>query len=211
MTIKTYLDKFPFISINRGMLPDQAVEFGKILLASDFSIIETPLNSPNPFDTIQRMASEFGSDALIGAGTVTTINQVDQVKNAGGNLIVSPNCNTEVIRRTKQLGMVSLPGIISPSEAFQAIEAGADGLKLFPFEMITVNGLKALKAVLPPNVLLLPVGGIDSFNWQSLFLAGACGFGIGSSLFKPGISLDNFQQNTLAFKSSWEVFQLQTT
>lgn len=187
--LKPYLDHCPLVAILRGLAPDNAVAVADKLLFAGFSVIEVPLNSPDPYDSIAAISQHCGDRALIGAGTVTTCEQVAQVAEAGGKIIVSPNCNPEVIRFSKQCGLVSAPGCGTPSEAFAAIDAGADAIKLFPAEMIPPAAVKAMRAVLP-SLPLLAVGGINADNMKEYLDAGVDGFGIGSSLFRPDKSLE---------------------
>lgn len=203
MDIRTLLEDFPFIAITRGIHPQEAIPVSTALYDAGFRIIENPLNSPTPLDSINKMAKAFDGKALIGAGTVTGTEQVKQVKKAGGKIIISPNCNLEVIRATKDAGLLSIPGVATPSEAFAALEEGADALKLFPAEMIPPAVVKALRAVLPHKTLLLPVGGVISTNWQSYMQAGAGGFGLGSSLYKAGISPEEISEKSREFLKSW--------
>lgn len=207
MTIKQHLEKFPFVAITRGLKTEEVEAYTEVMLENGFTIIETPLNSPEPFKTIGKMVEKFGNKALIGAGTVICAEDVDRVNDVGGKLIVSPDCNVDVIKRAKQLGLVSLPGVISPTEAFTALKAGADGLKLFPFEMVTLQGMKAMRAVLSKDTLMLPVSGVDANNWQELYKAGANGFGLGTSLYHAEISLSEFKEKAAAFKNSWDQYQ----
>lgn len=176
------------VAILRGIKPAEAEAVGAALIDAGITIIEVPLNSPEPLDSIGRLAARFGSEALIGAGTVLTPDDVDAVKEAGGALIVSPNCEPAVIRRTLEKGMVSMPGVFTASECFAAIAAGARTLKLFPASTAGPDGLKALKAVMPADVELYAVGGAGAANLETWIEAGAAGFGIGTSLYKPGMS-----------------------
>jgi 2-dehydro-3-deoxyphosphogalactonate aldolase len=192
----------PLVAILRGLTPEEAPEVGATLVDAGFPCIEVPLNSPQPLESIARLA-RMGSRALIGAGTVLTPSQVDDVARAGGKIIVSPNMNPDVIGRTKELGLISLPGIATPTEAFTAIAAGADGLKLFPAEMHSPAVLKAMKAVLPRDIPVFVVGGIGPDNLASWRQAGADGFGIGSSLYKPGISTGDLLTNAKALTAGW--------
>ncbi len=180
------LSDMPLVAILRGLAPDQAEAVGDILFEAGFRLLEVPLNSPDPFTSIQILADKLGEHALIGAGTVTTVQEVDQVVAAGGRLIISPHCDPEIIRKSKASGCISLPGIMTPSEAFSALRAGADGLKLFPCEIIGPNGFKAMKAILPKDVMTFPVGGINPEIIPKYWELGASGFGIGSALFKEG-------------------------
>ena len=180
----------PLIAILRGVTPQEAPGIAEALIDSGITTIEVPLNSPDPLESIGALAQRFGSDALIGAGTVLTTGQVDAVAEAGGKLIVSPNCDATVIRHTKARNMQSWPGVFTPTEAFAALDAGADGLKLFPGVMAGPAGLAALRAILPPGTLVYAVGGAGSENFGDWLAASADGFGIGSALYKPGLDAD---------------------
>ena len=179
------LRTLPLVAILRGITPTEAVPVGTALVTAGWSLIEVPLNSPDPLASIAALARAF-PDALVGAGTVLKVEQVREVQAAGGELIVSPNFNAAVVQEAARLGLVCLPGVMTASEAFAALEAGATGLKLFPAEMITPAVLKALRAVLPVDAVLLPVGGIAPGNLRAWLEAGANGFGIGSALYTPG-------------------------
>ena len=174
------------IAILRGVLPQDAVAICEEILAAGIDRIEVPLNSPEPFDSIARIVDAMGDRALIGAGTVLSVADVDKVNAAGGRLIVSPDCNPEVIAHTKALGLQSYPGVMTPTECFAALRAGADGLKFFPGDMIGPAGLKAVRAVLPKGTEAYAVGGANPGNFKEWVAAGATGFGIGSAIFKPG-------------------------
>lgn len=179
------LQSLPLVAILRGLTPAEATGVGAALTNARWQLIEVPLNSPHPLQSIATLATQH-PQALVGAGTVLRAGQVREVHAAGGQLIVSPNFNAEVVRAAVQLGMACLPGVMTATEAFAALDAGATGLKLFPAEMATPAVVKALRAVLPPNTLLLPVGGITPQNMASYSVAGANGFGIGSALYSPG-------------------------
>ncbi|MEM9240387.1 MAG: 2-dehydro-3-deoxy-6-phosphogalactonate aldolase [Pseudomonadota bacterium] len=180
----------PLIAILRGIEPHEAEAICAALIEAGITRIEVPLNSPEPFDSIARMAARFGGDALIGAGTVLSPENVARVAEIGGKLIVSPNCDTEVIARSKQLGLQSWPGVMTPSECFAALKAGADGLKIFPASLIGPAGIQAVRAVLPKETQVYAVGGAGASNFAEWLAAGADGFGIGSALYKPGMSVD---------------------
>lgn len=179
------MQQLPLVAILRGLTPGEAMPVGDAVFQEGWRLIEVPLNSPHPLQSIATLATHL-PQALVGAGTVLTVAQVHEVHDAGGQLIVSPNFNAEVVRAAVQLGMACLPGVMTATEAFAALDAGATGLKLFPAEMATPAVVKALRAVLPPNTLLLPVGGITPQNMASYSVAGANGFGIGSALYSPG-------------------------
>ena len=192
MTAKELLDRFlnecPLVGIIRGVTPGEAEAIGAAIFEAGIRIIEVPLNSPNPLESIRLLADSFGDRALIGAGTVLDPGQVAGVKTAGGRLIVSPNTNPSVIRASVAAGLISSPGYLTPSEAFTAIEAGAHTLKFFPAEAATPAVLKAQRAVLPEHIPLVVVGGIKPDSMQPWLEAGAAGFGLGSGLYVPGQS-----------------------
>ncbi|MDR6676636.1 2-dehydro-3-deoxy-6-phosphogalactonate aldolase [Pseudomonas oryzihabitans] len=201
--LDTYLKDLPLIAILRGVTPDEIVPVGRALYDAGFRVIEIPLNSPQPFDSIRRLTAELGEDSLIGAGTVLTEAQVAEVDAAGGRLIVSPNANLAVIRASKAAGLVSAPGVATPSEGFAALDAGADSLKLFPAEQLGPAVIKAWRAVFPKELALLPVGGITPDNMGPYVAAGANGFGLGSALYKPGLSAAQVSANAQAFAAGW--------
>jgi len=176
----------PIIAILRGVQPAEAVAIAGVILAAGIDKIEVPLNSPSPLESISAIAKAYGDRALIGAGTVLTIAQVQQVRAAGGKLAVSPNCDPAVIAATIAAGMQSWPGIFTPSEAFTALQAGATGLKFFPGNMAGPKGLKAMRAILPTGTQVYAVGGAGPENFVEWIAASADGFGLGSSIFKPG-------------------------
>lgn len=188
----------PLVAILRGLQAQEALAIGSALCNSGWRLIEVPLNSPDPLTSIATLASNF-PQALVGAGTVLTAEDVRQVHGAGGQLIVSPNFNPAVVREAVRLGLVCLPGVMTATEAFAALEAGASGLKLFPAEMISPAVLRALRAVLPKNAQLLPVGGITPENMSGYLAAGANGFGIGSALYLPGMQASQVQDNAMRF------------
>ena len=173
------------IAILRGIRPDEALAICSVLIQEEIKTIEIPLNSPRPLESIASIAEEFGNMATVGAGTVLNVQEVRDVQNAGGRIIVSPNINPDVIAETKSLGMASWPGVLSPSECFAALGAGADGLKIFPASLIGPAGVKAVRAVLPPKTQIYAVGGAGPANFADWIGAGADGFGIGTALFLP--------------------------
>ena len=178
----------PLIAILRGVTPAQAPAIAEALIDAGIMQIEVPLNSPDPLDSIGQLARAYGDKALIGAGTVLTTAQVAEVANAGGRLIVSPNCNPQVITATKAHNMQSWPGIFTPTEAFSALDAGADGLKLFPGSMAGPSGLAAMRAILPVGTKVYAVGGAGPDNFADWIKASADGFGLGTALYQPGLS-----------------------
>lgn len=192
----------PLIAILRGVKPEEVEGVGDALVEAGFTLIEVPMNSPDPLDSIARLARRFEGRAVIGAGTVLTEGQVEQVRAVGGTMIISPNANTRVIVASAKAGMVSLPGVVTPTEAFAAIEAGATALKLFPAEGSSPQVLKAMRAVLPKDMRLLPVGGIGPDNMGPWRDAGAAGFGLGSALYKPGFTAAEVGTRARAFVSA---------
>ena len=196
------LPRLPLIAILRGITNFESLAVTETLVDSGWLLIEVPLNSPMPLASIEQMATTF-PQALVGAGTVLTVDDVRRVHEAGGELVVSPNFNAEVVRETVRLGMVSLPGVITPSEAFAALAAGAHGLKLFPAEMVSPGVLKAMRAVLPQETLLMPVGGITTDNMTHWRGAGASGFGIGSALYRPGMDAAQVREAAQRFSRAW--------
>lgn len=193
----------PLIGILRGVTPDEAVPIAEAVLAAGITQIEVPLNSPNPLESIRRLVEAFGARAVIGAGTVLTPAQVRDVHAAGGRLIVSPNCRPAVIEETHRLGMASWPGIVTPSEAFDALDAGATGLKLFPAVQVGLAGMQAVRSVLPTGTLLYAVGGVGVDNFAAWRAAGVDGAGLGSALYKPGQSASQVGQQARALVDAW--------
>ncbi len=187
---ETCFGAMPLVAILRGIQPHEAVAVGEALVAAGITILEVPLNSPEPLDSIARLARAVGDRASVGAGTVLEPEAVDAVFEAGGQIVVSPNCDAAVIRRTRARGMVSLPGCLTPSEAFAALKAGAHAVKLFPGELVTPGVAKAMAAVLPKKTRLLVVGGVSADTLKDWRGGPVQGFGIGSSLYKPGLSAD---------------------
>ncbi len=187
-TLKHYLDECPLIAIIRGVTPGEAEAIGEAIYESGIRIIEIPLNSPDPLESVERLAGRLGDRMLVGGGTVLTPEQVRSVQAAGGRLVVSPNTRPEVISATAEAGLVSCPGYFTPSEAFLALDSGATGLKLFPAEGASPAVLKAQMAVIPKDVPIIVVGGVSPDNMRPWIEVGPSGFGLGSGLYKPGRS-----------------------
>jgi 2-dehydro-3-deoxyphosphogalactonate aldolase len=202
--MREYLDTLPLIAILRGITPDEALPVGRALVEAGLRIVEVPLNSPQPLRSIEALARELGERCLVGAGTVMSAPQVQQVADAGGRLIVMPHGDAAVIGAARARSLYCAPGVATPTEAIAALAAGADALKLFPAELLTPAVLKALRAVLPADALMLPVGGITPHNLAPYVDAGASGFGLGSALYKPGLSVAAVQANAAAFVRAWK-------
>ncbi|MEO9865411.1 MAG: 2-dehydro-3-deoxy-6-phosphogalactonate aldolase [Yoonia sp.] len=183
------MSHLPLIAILRGVTTEEAPAMATALVDAGITQIEVPLNSPTPFDSITAMKNAVGDAAIIGAGTVLSTDDVGRVRDAGGELIVSPNCDQRVIMATKAAGMASWPGVMTPTECFAALKAGADGLKIFPAGLLGPDGIKAIRAVLPTGTQVYAVGGAGADNFRLWMDASADGFGIGSALFKPGFSV----------------------
>lgn len=196
----------PMIAILRGLTPEEAPEIGDILLEAGFTWLEVPLNSPRALDSVALLRERVGERAIVGAGTVLTAAQVDSVVDAGGQVIISPNMNTSVIRRSRARGVISLPGVATPSEAFTALEAGASGLKFYPAEMISPEVLHAMCVVLPPHVVCMPVGGVcaQAQQLQRWYTAGAKGFGCGGGLYRAGASREQVFHHAQAYAQAWQ-------
>lgn len=197
MELLQALQKCPLIAILRGIQPQEVVAIGTALINQGFHCIEIPLNSPQPLESIALLNQAFQKSALIGAGTVTRVEQVAQVAERGAKLVVMPHTDITIIRAAKEQGLYCIPGFSTPTEAFAAINAGADALKLFPAPIPTI--LNAMKAVLPQNIPILPVGGITPAMLVHYLQAGASGFGLGSNLYQPGDSADLVTKNAKVF------------
>lgn len=195
--MKLWNEKFaemPLIAILRGLSPAEAVDVATVLVEAGIKVLEVPLNSPDPFESISKMKSHLGDDAVIGAGTVLTAENAKRVHDSGGELIVAPNLNAAVAAETKKCGMIYCPGILTPTEAFSALELGADALKIFPADAHPPAYIKAIRAVLPSDTVVIPTGGVEPDTIATYHSVGANGFGAGSSLYKPGKSLDEISK-----------------
>jgi 2-dehydro-3-deoxyphosphogalactonate aldolase len=201
--LRDYLTDLPLIAILRGLRPENAESVGKRLVDAGFRIIEVPLNSPEPFRSIQILSRTLPATVLVGAGTVLDPNDVNGVLDMGGKLIVMPHADVAVIQRAKELRMLCTPGVATPTEAFAALKAGADAIKIFPAEAVPPQIVKAWRAVLPPDSIVLPVGGIRPDTMKPYLDAGANGFGLGSALFTPSMSGDDISRNARAFADAW--------
>lgn len=197
------LHALPLVAILRGVQAVEAEAIGQALYAAGFRLIEVPLNSPDPFESIATLRRCLPDDALVGAGTVLSVDQVRALKACGGELTVMPHADANVIGAAKTAGLICVPGIATPTEAFAALAAGADALKLFPAELVTPTILKAMRVVLPSGTRLLPVGGVTPFNMGPYLEAGAAGFGLGSALYKPGMRSAEVGALAQSFVSEW--------
>jgi 2-dehydro-3-deoxyphosphogalactonate aldolase len=201
--LRPYLDRLPLVAILRGVKPDEVVPIGAALATAGFAIIEVPLNSPDPIESIRRLAAALGQDILVGAGTVTEPERVAEIGAAGGRLVVMPHSDPAVVRTAKAAGMVCTPGVATPTEGYAALHNGADALKLFPAEAIPPSVLKAWLSVFPKGTAFLPVGGITPETMADYVAAGAAGFGLGSALYKPGLDAREVGVRAAAFVEAW--------
>ncbi|WP_428375716.1 2-dehydro-3-deoxy-6-phosphogalactonate aldolase [Lichenicoccus sp.] len=201
--LRQMIGRMPFTAILRGLAPEEALAVGDALVEAGMTMLEVPLNSQHPLESIRLLAERYGETCLIGAGTVMTPSQVAEIGAVGGRLIVMPHGDAEVIRAAKQAGMVCMPGIATPTEGFAALKAGADALKLFPAELVGPNVLRAMRAVFPKQTLFLPVGGVTPENLAEFVRAGADGFGLGSGLYAPGRSAADVRRRADAYVNAW--------
>jgi 2-dehydro-3-deoxyphosphogalactonate aldolase len=197
------LQQLPLVAILRGVKPAEVEGVADALYAEGFRVVEVPLNSPDACDSIARLARRMPADAVVGAGTVLSVQAVDDVQAAGGKVIVMPHADVEVIRAAKARGLLCVPGAATPTEAFAAVNAGADAVKLFPAELVTPTIVKAMRAVLPKELRLLPVGGITPDTMAPFVKAGAAGFGLGSALYSPGLDAAEVGRRARAFVQAW--------
>jgi 2-dehydro-3-deoxyphosphogalactonate aldolase len=198
-----YLDPLPLIAVLRGITPEEVPAISGALIAEGFRVLEVPLNSPRPLESIRLLAKACGDQCLVGAGTVLAVADVARVRDAGGKVVVMPHADTAVIREAKALGLVCVPGVATPTEAFAALAAGADGLKMFPAEALPPGALKAWRAVLPRDALVFAVGGIRPDNMAPYWTAGATGFGTGSNLYAPGARAENVRAAAAAYAAGF--------
>lgn len=201
---QTINPQIPIVGILRGLPPADAIAVGTALAQAGLSILEVPLNRPGALEGISALAGLKMSNVLVGGGTMMSVDDVDAVYAAGGRLFVAPNCNPRVIRRAADLGMFCAPGVVTPTEAFAALDSGANALKIFPAEIVGFNGLKALKSVLPPSAPLWPVGSITPENMEAWVQSGASGFGIGSNLYQPGAHAQALKPVATRFIQQWQ-------
>jgi 2-dehydro-3-deoxyphosphogalactonate aldolase len=202
--LRDYLAELPLIAILRGLKPENAEGVGHALVEAGFRIIEVPLNSPEPFRSIEILARTMPRNVLVGAGTVLDPEQVNGIRDVGGRLIVMPHADLDVIRRAKAQDLICTPGVATPTEAFAALKAGADGIKIFPAEAIPPAVVKAWRAVLPKDAIVVPVGGIKPDNMKPYVDAGANGFGLGSALFTSSMSTEEIGRNAREFATAWQ-------
>ncbi len=197
-----WLEPLPLIAILRGVKPEEVCNIAQVLVDVGFRIIEVPLNSPKPLASIEKLADRFGKQVLTGAGTVLEAGSAHDVKAAGGQLVVMPHADANVVQTARSLGMYALPGFATPTEAFQMLDAGAHAIKLFPAEAASPAVLKSIRAVLPLQTIVIPVGGITPDKLSAYWKAGARGFGLGSALYKAGMSVREVSDNAMQFRES---------
>jgi len=202
-SIADYLDPLPLVAVLRGITPGEIPAVAAALVVEGFRMLEVPLNSPQPFESIRLLAEMHGSGCLVGAGTVLSVEDVARVGTAGGRLIVMPHGDVAIVREAKRRELVCLPGAATPTEAFAALAAGADGIKMFPAEALSPGVLKAWRAVLPSGTLVFPVGGIRPDTMAEYVAAGASGFGTGSNLYRPGMPATEVRAQAARFAQGW--------
>ena len=200
---RPYLARMPLVAILRGVTPDEVVVIGRALVGEGFAVIEVPLNSPRPLESIRMLADALGPDILVGAGTVTSPAFVPEIAAAGGRLIVMPHSDPAIVREAKSAGLVCTPGVATPTEGYAALANGADALKMFPAEAMPPPVLKAWRSIFPPETAFLPVGGITPDTMEGYLAAGAAGFGLGSALYKPGLTAEAVGARARAFVGAW--------
>jgi 2-dehydro-3-deoxyphosphogalactonate aldolase len=205
--LRDYLTELPLIAILRGLKPENAEAVGHALVEAGFRIIEVPLNSPDPFRSIERLAKTMPGNVLVGAGTVLDPEQVNGIRDVGGKLIVMPHADLDVIKRAKEQELICTPGVATPTEAFAALKAGADAIKIFPAEAVPPAVVKAWRAVLPKDTVVLPVGGIKPDNMKPYVEAGANGFGLGSALFTSAMSVEDIGRKARDFAAAWQALR----
>lgn len=203
--IQQHLDELPLVAILRGVRPEEVVGIASAIYDAGFRAIEVPLNSPEPFDSIRKLAVHFGDKAAVGAGTVLTLEDAMRVRDSGGQLIVSPNMNPKVVSYARENGMYSFPGVMTCTECFAALDAGANALKLFPASVLGFAGLNAIRAVLPRNTHVYVVGGVDATNLEAWSKAGATGMGLGSCLYRAGDSIDAVAKNAKTIVAAYRM------
>ena len=199
----TAIASLPLVAVLRGLTPEEAGAIGQALYGAGFRLIEVPLNSPDPFSSVARLRQSLPGDALVGAGTVMSTGQVARLKDIGAEMVFMPHADLDVVRAAKSGGLLCVPGVLTPTEAFAALAAGADGLKLFPGEMITPKVIKAIRAVLPKGTLLLPFGGIGPDTMKPYVEAGASAFGVGSAVYSPGLAPGEVAGRARALADAW--------
>lgn len=195
--------ELPLVAILHGVSPAEVEAIGDVLVAAGFRLIEVPLMSPEPFRSIELLAKRLGQDVIVGAGTVRRVEQLSRLRNVGGRLMVTPHADTGLIHAAGELGLLTLPGVATPTEAFTALDAGADGLKLYPAEMISPSAVRAIRTVVGPDVPLCPTGGINPDDLGRYVAAGASGFGLGGAIYRPGDTAKDVARSGEAFVTGW--------